>query len=94
MEARRIGQPGRRAAGTGEIAKLRAFIAEHVPAIITKLVEAAKGKLRALGVAGKLGQKFSAGSDDLVGLVADFRHAPRHAHILIFAAHAAERVTG
>lgn len=43
MEARRIGQPGRRAAGTGEIAKLRAFIAEHVPAIITKLVEAAKG---------------------------------------------------
>jgi len=37
------GNPRGRAPGTGEVAKLRKGIAEHVPAIISKLVEQAKG---------------------------------------------------
>ena len=36
------GNPAGRKPGTGEVAKLRAAIAEHVPAIIAKLVEQAK----------------------------------------------------
>lgn len=36
------GNPGGRAPGTGEVAKLRASIAEHLPDIIAKLVESAK----------------------------------------------------
>ena len=36
------GNPRGRAQGTGEIAKLRASIAEHVPEIVAKLVELAK----------------------------------------------------
>lgn len=35
------GNPGGRARGSGEIGRLRESIAQHVPAIITKLVEAA-----------------------------------------------------
>lgn len=37
------GNPRGRATGSGEVAKLRASIADHVPAIIERLVEAAKG---------------------------------------------------
>lgn len=36
------GNPSGRPPGTGEVAKLRASIAEHVPAIVAKLVEQAK----------------------------------------------------
>lgn len=36
------GNPAGRAAGAGEIAKLRAAIAEHVPSIVEQLVTAAK----------------------------------------------------
>ena len=36
------GNPAGRRPGTGEVAKLRAAIAEHVPEIVGKLVEAAK----------------------------------------------------
>lgn len=36
------GNPAGRRPGTGEVARLRAGIAEHVPAIVAKLVEAAK----------------------------------------------------
>ena len=35
------GNPAGRPAGTGEVAKLRAAIAEHVPAIVDRLTEAA-----------------------------------------------------
>lgn len=37
------GNPRGRKRGTGEVGKLRASIAEHVPEIIAKLVEQAKG---------------------------------------------------
>lgn len=37
------GNPEGRPAGTGEVAKLRKAIAEHVPDIIARLVEAARG---------------------------------------------------
>ncbi len=36
------GNPAGRKPGSGEVAKLRASIAEHVPAIVAQLVEAAK----------------------------------------------------
>lgn len=36
------GNPAGRRPGTGEVARLRAAIAEHVPEIVAKLVEAAK----------------------------------------------------
>lgn len=36
------GNPAGRTPGTGKVAKLRAAIAEHVPAIVERLVEAAK----------------------------------------------------
>jgi len=37
------GNPRGRTRGTGEVGKLRASIAQHIPDIITKLVEQAKG---------------------------------------------------
>lgn len=37
------GNPKGRSPGAGEVAKLRAGIAEHVPAIVDRLVEAARG---------------------------------------------------
>lgn len=37
------GNPAGRPPGTGQIAKLRASIAEHVPGIVSKLVEQAQG---------------------------------------------------
>lgn len=37
------GNPGGRSPGTGEVARLRAQIAEHLPEIIEKQVELAKG---------------------------------------------------
>ena len=36
------GNPSGRRPGSGEVAKLRAAIAEHLPAIVAQLVEAAK----------------------------------------------------
>ncbi len=41
-ESGQSGNPAGRTPGSGEVAKLRAAIAEHVPAIITRLVESAR----------------------------------------------------